>query len=100
MPKETLTINFLDNSLLEVNYHDYEDIKDYANDFNVAYGNAPSLYVIECGSQDEYDGFMKAINLTQLTANADPRMLTYVLVSDAECNQFREFANAIADQWS
>ena len=35
MPKESLNINCLDNSMLEVNYYHYDDIKAYANTFNL-----------------------------------------------------------------
>ena len=89
MPKESLNINCLDNSMLGVNYYHYDDIKAYANTFNLEYAISPSLYIIECKSQDEYDGFINAINLTQLIAN-EPSELSYVLISDEEVEQIKE----------
>ena len=89
MPKESLNINCLDNSMLGVNYYHYDDIKAYANAFNMEYSISPSLYIIECKSQDEYDGFINAINLTQLIAN-EPSELSYVLISDEEVKQIKE----------
>ena len=89
MPKENLNINCLDNSMLGVNYYHYDDIKAYANTFNLEYAISPSLYIIECKSQDEYDGFINAINLTQLIAN-EPSELSYVLISDEEVKQIKE----------
>ena len=90
---KTLTINFLHNSMLGVDYHDYEDIKSFANAFEMEYGDVPLLHIIECKSQDEYDGFIRAINFAQLCAKAEPRSLPYVLISDAEVEQIKETNN-------
>ena len=90
MPKESLNINCLDNSMLGVNYYHYDDIKAYTNTFNLEYAISPSLYIIECKSQDEYDGFINAINLTQLISGFQASEYSYVLISDEEVAQIKE----------